>query len=110
MDQLPSLTPAVELENSTVRPEQRTQIEITALFNHWKADPCFDLESTDGFEAYREQLTGMRREYEERCAREARQRLMNKSIAIGIPGNLTLTAYIQSMEERLGQLEQLAVS
>ncbi|WP_034340844.1 hypothetical protein [Deinococcus misasensis] len=37
-------------------PAPRTPEEIEALKRSWAADPCWDIEATEGFEAHREEL------------------------------------------------------
>jgi hypothetical protein len=40
---------------------------LEALQNNWKADPNWDIEKTEGFEAYRDELSAWRKTYELEC-------------------------------------------
>lgn len=52
----------------------RTPAEIDNLFRQWKDDPCWDLETTEGFEMHREQLLNMSNDHKEKCERLYQQR------------------------------------
>lgn len=48
-------------QNQTPTPE-----EIEALKKNWMADPCWDIEDTEGFEAYKEDLLAFRKDQEKK--------------------------------------------
>jgi len=105
-------------ENGNVRwrrkPENRTGEEIDALISEWISDPCWHLEDSEGFEAYRQYLLEIRLKHErnweewqkEKQKREQRE-LLKKSTDIGCEGNLQLAAYVLGLERRLQQVEAL---
>ena len=43
---------------------KREPNEIEALKANWERDPCWDIETTEGFEEYREELLAFRKERE----------------------------------------------
>jgi len=44
-----------------------TREQIEKLKASWAADPCWDIEDTDGFEEYRDELAAFAAEREQRC-------------------------------------------
>jgi hypothetical protein len=90
----------------------RSDAEIEKLKRDWFADPCWDIEHTDGFEAHREELVAFRQRSEaewERnaAAREARRQEQLRALAekLGCPGNILLAEYVTRLEERLTAAE-----
>lgn len=49
-----------ELRLTSARPMLRTDADIEHLKRSWLADPCWDIEDTEGFEAHRHELTAFR--------------------------------------------------
>ncbi len=84
----------------------KTVAEVEALKQNWLRDPCWDIEDTDGFEDYREDLINFRQSIERRWAEQKHNRLQETSERIGVPGNLTLAEYYERLENRLEQLEE----
>jgi hypothetical protein len=87
---------------------RKTPEEITALKLSWLADPCWDIEDTDGFEAHRAELTQYRLETEADWEKKRISRLKEKAEKWGIPGNIKLAAYLESLEQRVVALEEAA--
>lgn len=60
----------------------KTEQEIQALKDNWVKDPCWDIENTDGFEEYREELLAWRKDLEikHRLASEVRQEMRFEKI------------------------------
>lgn len=52
----------------------KTNEEIEALKQSWKKDPCWDIEDSDGFEAYRAELIAWREQYEAECEAKNKER------------------------------------
>jgi hypothetical protein len=81
-----------------------TRQEIEKLKQDWASDPIWDIETTEGFEGHERELhefaESKRAEWKQREA----DRLEAKAVALGCPGNLTLAAYIERLEARLGRL------
>ena len=42
----------------------KTELEIDALKRNWERDPCWDIETTEGFEEHKEELLVYRKEKE----------------------------------------------
>ncbi len=55
--------------NSTPAAARKTDAEVAALKANWKADPCWDIEDTEGFEAHYDELLAFRKAYEAECER-----------------------------------------
>lgn len=83
-----------------------TREQIDDLKRQWRADPCWDIEETEGFEEHREEL----REYHEQVRAEGELRreaaLIQKSEELGCPGNTALAAYIERLEKKIDDLAQ----
>lgn len=45
----------------------KTIEEVEKLKEGWKKDPCWDIEDTEGFEEYRDELHSFRLQYEHEC-------------------------------------------
>lgn len=75
------------------------------LVANWTNDPCWDLEDTDGFEVYREELKAHRLMQEAIWQTEYQAKLEAKAIEIGAPGNLTAAEYVLELERRIEKLE-----
>ncbi len=82
----------------------RTPDEVKALCRNWRADPCWDLETTEGFETHAPELLEYRMEWEATRQRERDARLAAKAETMGIPGNVKLAAYIEGLERRIATL------
>lgn len=50
-------------------PIRKTDAEVQSLKENWKADPCWDIEDTEGFEAHRDELIAFREAHEAECER-----------------------------------------
>ncbi len=83
-----------------------TREQVEELKRQWLADPCWDLEETEGAAPYRDELIGFRHEMEARWERERTEWLEKRAAELGIPGNLALVEYIEGLEERLVRLEE----
>ena len=81
-----------------------TQREVQELKWEWSADPCYDIEATPGFEDHREELLAFRKQMEARWQGEAQRQLNDYAARLGTD-NLTLAAYVRSLEERIAKLE-----
>ena len=75
-----------------------TREELEALKQSWLNDPCWDIETTEGFEAHKGELSAFRLRHE---------KLWHKAIEIGAPpGNKKLIEYLDSLETRIAKLER----
>lgn len=89
-----------------------TAAEIAALKENWALDPCWDIETTEGFEAHHDELAAYRDEMETKwaMAHETRvqaesRRLQAKAAALGT-NNLLLAAHLDLLERRIADLER----
>jgi len=79
----------------------RTEREIQALKLQWADDGSWELESTEGFEAHREELLAFRLEREEANNRYREAHLASLAELWGMPGNFKAAARIDALLERL---------
>lgn len=84
----------------------RERHEIDKLIADWKADPCWDLEDAEGFEAHKDELRRVRFVEMDRQQQAERWALEEKARAIGCSGNHMLAAYVLALEARVATLEQ----
>jgi len=84
----------------------KTVAEITALKASWAADPCWDLEDTEGFEDHTDELKQYREEQEASWEADRTKKLEHLAETLGCPGNIRLASYIDTLESRLFNLEQ----
>lgn len=84
----------------------KTRDEVEELKRQWCADPCWDIETTDGFEEYRQELEAFASAMADQWAFERAQRLEHKARELGVPGNVTLARYVFELERRIEKLEK----
>lgn len=84
----------------------KTNQEIIALKFQWIADPCWDLEATEGFEDVAEELKAFRTTKELEWANAQTAQNLLVAAKLGCPGNETLGAYVRDMSLRLERLEE----
>lgn len=79
--------------------------DIEELKAQWLADPCWDIEDTEGYEAHYDELLDYRREVEARWTASLNAKVQRKADELGIPDNLKLARHVLHLEWRLEQLE-----
>ena len=84
----------------------KTSDEIYNLKMNWQADPCWDIEYTEGFEAHIAELLTFRVESETLWRANAAQCLHDYADKIGVPDNLKLAAYIRGLEKQIDRLNE----
>ena len=82
-----------------------TPEEIHDLKAQWCADPVWDLEDTEGFEAHRAELAAFAKQQIDLWDAQVEARLTTKAESLGCPGNLTLAGYVEALEARLCKIE-----
>lgn len=78
---------------------------VDDLFDQWKADPCWDVETTEGFEWAHDRLLSLRLEYQAKVDAVYESMLKEKATQLGIPENLPLAEYILRLEHRISRLQ-----
>jgi hypothetical protein len=91
----------------------KTRQEVEKLKRQWKADGCWDIWDTEGFEEYKDELKLFQKNYENDCKVKAYNKLYKfaESLAINRLGNpndepdLSLALYLERLEDRIRDLE-----
>lgn len=84
--------------------DEITRADMNRLKLQWTHDPSWDIEETEGFETYHNELLSFRKEMEAKWEHhriamiQARAKVLNCSIE--------LAEYILNLEDRLKRLEQ----
>ena len=84
----------------------KTREEVEELKANWRCDPCWDIELTEGFEEYREELREFSKAEDEKWAAAALKRNQELSEKYGIPGNFRLLHQLTYMQEKIDELEE----
>lgn len=79
----------------------KTDEEVEQLKASWVSDPCWDIETTEGFEDHREELAQYCMEQEELWRMEDDENVRLKAIELGIEDKPALAKYILGLESRL---------
>lgn len=89
----------------------KTAKEVAKLKREWAADPCWDIETTEGFEEHREELLAYREEMEVRWRVQAELTFTRECKRRGI--DLThadalqkLVQYVFRLEDKVDELEE----
>ena len=81
----------------------KTRDEVAYLKANWQADPCWDLETTEGFEEYKDELKA----FSDSVILQAKvcelDRIQRKATALEI--STSLARYIVTLEDRFLALE-----
>lgn len=80
--------------------------EVEKLKKDWLQDPIWDIESTEGFEEHKEELTAFHDQMREKWKADRIARLSEFAEKIGIKDNLVLAKHIQSLEYQIERLER----
>ena len=74
-----------------------TQDEIEKLKKNWLADPCWDIEDTDGFEEHHDELLKFRKETEVKWQLEEEERIARRARVVEIDTDITKPGAAQSI-------------
>ena len=85
---------------------KRTAQEIADLKASWLRDPCWDIETTEGFEAHANELLAYRVMMEDKWQAEADARMDVKAEELGVPVNRKLAGYVMMLEKKLEALRE----
>lgn len=84
----------------------KTAQDVEALKENWLADPCWDIEETDGFEAYKEELLAFHIQQEARWEEQRQERIHNKAKELGLQTHPHLAEYVLNLEDRLTRMQE----
>jgi hypothetical protein len=79
-----------------------TESELSALKRNWKADPCWDIWQTEGFEDHEEELRLFQTLTETQWKRDYREMIIQKAIKLHC--SFELAEYIDGLEKRIEKL------
>lgn len=82
---------------------KKTEEELLDLKDQWQKDPIWDIEDTEGFEEYKEELLEWRLEQEKQIDREFDFKI--KAIQNHLQCNYQTAEYLYNVEKRLRMLE-----
>lgn len=80
---------------------RRSEADLQDLKASWCADPTWDIEETEGFEAHRVELVTYRHQQEAKWENERQEKLRKRADELGCPGNIKLAQYVDALESRL---------
>jgi hypothetical protein len=86
----------------------KTTEELQRLKDAWLYDPCWDIEESEGFEDHKEELYRFRMEIEAENKKISDEILLDRSIKLGIPGNIELVKHLERLEFEIEQLKAKA--
>lgn len=76
------------------------------LKKEWLKDPCWDIEDTEGFEDYYEELRKFREEKVVEWAIELLKKRSARAESIGLPDNLKLSEVIHDLMREIEELRE----
>lgn len=81
-----------------------TKEQVEALKANWKSDPCWDIETTEGFEQHRQELVDFSTAVQNEWKRIEAERKAAKCAKLGI--SVELLDYIEFLEFKINRLER----
>lgn len=84
----------------------KTREQVEEIKRQWLCDPCWDIEETEGFREYKEELFAFRKQYEKDWKRQYEARVAMKARSIGCPDNFILAEYVMNLESRIEELSR----
>ncbi|NPA64479.1 MAG: hypothetical protein GXO16_05850 [Epsilonproteobacteria bacterium] len=84
----------------------KTRRDVERLKSEWECDPIWDLEDTEGFEEYREELLAFRLQKEKEWRKERERRFLRYAKDLGLSKNLELARYLEALERKIETLEE----
>jgi hypothetical protein len=85
--------------------EDVTTEEIRELKRQWENDPHWDIESTEGFEAHRDELLAFSNKKHDEWDQREKERIAHVAEKMGITGNTAVAYLIESLQRRVTDLE-----
>jgi uncharacterized protein YecT (DUF1311 family) len=96
---------AQQTEYADDPPARRTAAEIADLKAQWLNDPCWDIETTEGFEAHYQELRAWRETRDEECRALELERVSARGAHLGF--SYEQMRLIESLERRIRALERV---
>jgi hypothetical protein len=84
----------------------KTRAEVNKLESNWLSDSCWDIENTEGFEEYYEELFNFRIAWEKHWTQARHERIVEQMEEMGLEGNTKLFDHLVRLEERIEELEK----
>lgn len=85
----------------------KTPEEIDRLKRSWRADPCWDIEATLGFEDHRFELREYRLEMEAKVQLEAEEEALTLAYQAGLPNNARFGFWKRHLESQIEKMTGL---
>lgn len=82
---------------------KKTKKQLDELKAQWEADPCWDIEETEGFEDYHDELAKFRKDTENRWDYERIMRIDTQ--AFRLECSFKTAKYTLALEDRIAKLE-----
>jgi hypothetical protein len=82
----------------------KTRSEIDDLKAQWKADPCWDIEDTPGFEEHKPELLKYRLEIDAAWVNSEKVRLNDKADELHC--SVDLVIYLETLEDKIKKLQE----
>lgn len=82
---------------------KKTKKQLNELKAQWEADPCWDIEETEGFEDFHDELAKFRKDTENRWDYERIMRI--DAQAFRLDCSFKTAKYTLALEDRIAQLE-----
>ena len=82
-----------------------TQEQIDRLEANWAADPCWDIEDTEGFESVRHLLVAIRDKWLAKWELERNQAILEKRLELAC--NRETAVYVLALEKRLDDYSEI---
>jgi hypothetical protein len=81
----------------------KTQADVIDLINQWCADPIWDIENTEGFEAQHDALLAVRLAKETEWKNKERDRILYRMGELGC--SEAMVHYTEQLDRQIGQLQ-----
>jgi hypothetical protein len=82
----------------------KTQADVIDLINQWCADPIWDIENTEGFEAQHDALLAVRLAKETEWKNKENDRILSRAGELGC--SEAMVHYTEQLDRQIGQLQQ----
>ncbi len=84
-----------------------SEAAVKELKECWVCDPCWDIETSEGFDENRDELLAYRLEMEAKWEVEYQAELREYAMKVGLDANLKLAEHVRKLEERVESMETI---